>query len=100
MGALGSFSPQLRGLWVDPRSTIHHPPSTNHAFCAAARRNGRAALIRGSKASRTASANKFAESTIKSMKQNADASDHHTIGSRAISRRAPLIIVPKLIIVG
>ena len=34
------------------------------------------------------------------MKTNAAASDHQTIGSRAISRRAALIIVPKLIVDG
>jgi hypothetical protein len=55
---------------------------------------------RGSKASRTASANRFAARTRMNMKTKAAASDHHTIGSRASSMRALLIIVPKLIIVG
>ena len=34
------------------------------------------------------------------MNTNAAASDHHTIGSRAISSRALLIMVPKLFIDG
>ncbi len=55
---------------------------------------------RGSKPSRTASANRFAASTSANMKTKAAASDHHTIGSRAISRRAALIMVPKLVVDG
>ena len=34
------------------------------------------------------------------MNENAAASDHHTIGSRAISSRALLIMEPKLFIEG
>jgi hypothetical protein len=55
---------------------------------------------RGSKASRTASANRLAASTSANMKTKAAASDHQTIGSRASSMRAVLIMVPKLIMVG
>src|SRR4029079_3717141 len=51
---------------------------------------------RGSKASRTPSANRFAASTRLTMKKNAAANDHHTVGSRAISLRDRLIIPPKL----
>ena len=55
---------------------------------------------RGSKPSRTASAKRLAASTSANMKTNAAASDHHTIGSRAISMRAALIMVPKLMVDG
>jgi len=55
---------------------------------------------RGSKPSRTASAKRLAASTRVNMKKNAAASDHHTMGSRAISSRAALIMVPKLIVEG
>ena len=54
----------------------------------------------GSKPSRTASANRFAASTSASMKLNAVASAHQTTGSRDISRRAALIMVPKLLVDG
>ena len=54
----------------------------------------------GSKASRTASANRLAASTRMNMAMKAAASDHQTTGSRPSSMRALLIIVPKLIIVG
>src|SRR5262249_38721833 len=57
-------------------------------------------LTRGSKPSRTASASRFAASTSTNMKTNAAASDHQTIGSRPISRRAALIMVPKLVVAG
>jgi hypothetical protein len=56
--------------------------------------------MRGSKASLTASANRLAESTSSSMKLKAAVSDHHTTGSRAISSRALLIMVPKLMVEG
>src|SRR5690606_9999613 len=59
-----------------------------------------AALPRGSKASRTTSANRLAASTSTNMKQKAETSDHHTMGSRASSMRAILIMVPKLMVVG
>src|SRR5581483_6542110 len=55
---------------------------------------------RGSKPSRTASAKRFAARTRANMKKKAAASDHHTIGSRPISRRAALIMVPKLMVAG
>src|SRR6185503_20687882 len=55
---------------------------------------------RGSKPSRTASATRFAASTRANMKKKAAARDHHTTGSRPISRRAPLIMVPKLVVAG
>ena len=54
----------------------------------------------GSKASRTASANRLAASTRMNMVVKAAASDHQTTGSRPSSMRALLIIVPKLVIVG
>ena len=57
-------------------------------------------LRRGSKASRTTSANRLAASTSTNMKMKAATRLHHTMGSRASSMRAALIIVPKLIIVG
>src|SRR5690606_31562100 len=55
---------------------------------------------RGSKASRTTSAKRLAASTNTNMNTKAAANDHQTIGSRASSARAMLIIVPKLIVVG
>src|SRR6185503_12595970 len=55
---------------------------------------------RGSKPSRTASAKRLAASTSTNMNTNAAASDHHTIGSRPISSRAALIMVPKLVVAG
>ena len=54
----------------------------------------------GSKASRTASANRLAASTSVNMNRKAAPSVHHTIGSRAISRRAPLIMLPQESMVG
>jgi len=54
----------------------------------------------GSKASRTASANKLAANTNANMKTKAAAKGHHTMGSRANSKRALLIILPQLCMVG
>jgi hypothetical protein len=42
----------------------------------------------------------LAASTSASMNVNAVASAHHTMGSRDISRRAALIMVPKLLVEG
>src|SRR4029079_9994545 len=55
---------------------------------------------RGSNPSRTASAKRLAARTSTNMKKKAAASDHQTIGSRPISRRAALIMVPKLVVAG
>ena len=102
---------------VSPRSDVEATPSTGaHGAGAAGPRCGlqilsRSAAVcgmrlsvavaaRGSNASRTASANRLAASTSASMNTKADSSDHHTIGSRASSSRAPLIMLPKLIIDG
>lgn len=57
-------------------------------------------IERGSKASRTTSANTLAASTRPNMKINAAMRLHHTIGSRANSIRAALIMVPKLTVPG
>src|SRR5690242_9701779 len=57
-------------------------------------------LTRGSNAFCTASAKRFALNTSANIKLKAASKAHHTIGSRAISSRAALIIVPKLIIEG
>ncbi len=56
--------------------------------------------VLGSKASRTASANRLAARTRTNMKPKAATSDHQTIGSRASSMRAALIMVPKEMVVG
>ena len=61
---------------------------------------GRAQARRGSKASRTTSANRLAASTSTNMNAKTAAKDHQTIGSRASSARAMLIMVPKLIVDG
>ena len=64
------------------------------------RSRGRKLRARGSNASRTPSANRFAASTSVTMKPNAAAKLHQTSGSRLISLRARLIMPPKLFIDG
>src|SRR5262249_23046978 len=59
-----------------------------------------ATFTRGSKPSRTASAKRFAASTSANMNVNAVASAHQTTGSRDISMRAVLIMMPKLLVCG
>src|SRR5690606_32438785 len=70
------------------------------AFEALAGRPGRKRRARGSNASRTASANRFAASTSASRKMNAVSRFHHTMGSRDISTRARSIIEPKEFMLG
>src|SRR5690606_18972905 len=60
-----------------------------------ARRRARKLRARGSKASRTPSANRLAASTTATMKPKAEAKLHQTTGSRLISLRARLIMPPK-----
>ena len=63
-------------------------------------RRTRKARARGSKASLTALAKNCIDRTSATMNANAAASVYHTTGSRDISLRALLIIVPKLFVVG
>ena len=63
-------------------------------------RRTRNARARGSKASLTALAKNCIDSTSVTMKPNAVARVHQTTGSRDISLRALLIIVPKLFVLG
>lgn len=72
--------------WLKRSSARREAPAGHHA--------------RGSKASRTTSAKRLAASTSTNMKMKAAIRLHHTIGSRANSMRAALIIVPKLTVFG
>src|SRR5690606_37831684 len=74
----------------DTRRRVDHRPEAAHLH----------ARTRGPKPSRTASAKRFAARTSANMNTNAAASDHQTTGSRPISRRAALIMVPKLVVAG
>ncbi|MNT98647.1 hypothetical protein D3C72_2412820 [compost metagenome] len=65
-----------------------------------ARRLGLKRRVRGSNASRTASANRLAASTSASMKMKAVIRFHQIMGSRDISRRAPSIMEPKEFMLG
>ena len=60
----------------------------------------RKARARGSKASRTAPANKVMDKTSTTIKPKAENRFHQTKGSRDISLRAVLIMVPKLLVLG
>ena len=83
-----------------PRPRRRHRPRPSPAGRKRPLKPPEAQLARGSKASRTTSANRLAASTSTNMKMKAAIRLHHTMGSRASSMRAALIIVPKLMVLG
>jgi UDP-N-acetylmuramyl pentapeptide phosphotransferase/UDP-N-acetylglucosamine-1-phosphate transferase len=99
VGVISSFTLDLNGTGV----TIFNNQLLNHAAAscvgdavACALRS----LVRGSKASLMASANKLALSTIRNMKPKAVVNVHQTKGVAASSARAVLIMTPKLAVFG
>ena len=85
---------------VTASDAVAAPELERSARAPSLKRLGLKTLVRGSKASRTASENKLADSTKVNINRKAVSKLHQIIGSRDISRRAFSIIEPNEFMLG